>query len=144
MTDSVLPLDFHLVDSNGEPLLLLSGAMDLTLVLRNTSPTALFFDRLTEEYHFTLRFRAGVLSESCNIRVAEDGLDDWEVSSKVEEHGLLVDVRHKKGGEWPSGKALEVLLEGFRGDRTRGTRATRVELKYQHIFYGRDKGELLS
>ena len=155
MNDSVLPFDFRLGDDTGEPVLVLGGAMDLTLEIWNTSPTALFLNPLAGQHHFTLRFRAGVLRHKHGrIHVAKAAEKDWDVSTTEEAHGdIVVHLRHREAKTWlpddsPANgvkkHALRVKLKGLRGARAGHTRSARIELTYDHIRYGGKEGQLLT
>lgn len=138
MSTHALPLDFRLCNANDEAVLILGGPRDLTLEIKNTSPTALFLNPLEQAHHFSLRFRAGVLHDHRNIGVDKAERAHWEVTSKEEHGDVLVHLRHKTLTTWAPGQTLRLTLEGLRGERAGGTRATRVELAYRHIRHQQD------
>ncbi|MCB1906883.1 MAG: hypothetical protein KDH15_05890 [Rhodocyclaceae bacterium] len=144
MKTHALPLDFRLRNANDEPVLILGGPRDLTLEITNTSPTALFLNPLEHAHHFTLRFRAGVLHDHRNIGVDKAELAHWDVSAKEKHGDVLVHLRHKTLTNWAPDRTLRLTLEGLRGERAGGTRATRVELAYQHIRYDGAGGPLVT
>lgn len=144
MTTHVLPLDFRLHDANDEAVLALGEARELKLELRNTSPTALYFNPLVKEHHFTLRFRAGVLQDHGSIGINEADLAHWDVDLKEEQGDVLVMLRRKTEATWASGHKLKLILEGLRGEYAGGTRATRVELAFEHIRSEDKDGALLA
>lgn len=131
-----LPLDFSLRNANDESVLILGGPQDLTLKLTNTSLTPLFLNPLTEAHHFSLRFRAGVLHDHQHIGADKGQLKHWDVDVKEDQGDVVVGLRRKTPMTWAPGKHLHVKLEGLRGESGGGTRATRVELSFEHI---RDK-----
>lgn len=144
MKTHALPLDFRLRNANDEPVLILGGPRDLTLEITNTSPTALFLNPLEHAHHFSLRFRAGVLHDHRNIGVDKAEFAHWDVHSKEEQGDVLVHLRHKTLTTWAPGRTLRLTLEGLRGERAGGTRATRVELAYQHIRCDGEGGPMVT
>lgn len=145
MKPHVLPLDFHLRDANDESVLILGQARDMRLEIRNTSPHPLHLNELTQEHHFSLRFRSGVLGELGQIKVSKAGRADWHVDTRQDEHGdVLVQLRHKTLTIWKAEHKLKLVLEGLKADVAGGTRATRVELDYGHIREKDESGQILA
>jgi hypothetical protein len=139
-----LPLDFNLRNSNDEAVMFLDGPQDLTLALQNNMPAALFLNPLTEEHHFTLRFRAGTLRDHGGIRVADAGRKHWHVDTRDDAGVVVVGLRRKSAMTWAAHHKLHLTLEGLRGEPAGGTRATRVELTYDHIRLKDEHGALLA
>jgi len=150
MKHRALPLDFSLRNGNDEAVLYLDGLQDLTLTLYNTSLVPLVLNELTKEHHFKLRFRAGTLQNHKLIGLDDAGRKQWHLDVKLgakdvaDDAGrdVVIGLRHKGSVTWPPGGTLRVVLEALRGQVAGGTRATRVELDYDHIRQ-QDEGHLL-
>ncbi|MBI3348740.1 MAG: hypothetical protein HY020_16225 [Burkholderiales bacterium] len=142
MKNHALPLDFQLHNANGEAVLVLGGTLDMTLEIRNNLPTPLYLSELKQQHHFSLRFRSGVLRDH-HIHADKADLVDWHVDTAKEQGDVLVRLRHKTLSTWPAGHTLKLTLQGLRGEVAGGTRATRVELDYQHISDRHEPGSLI-
>ena len=140
-----LPLDFSLRNVNDEAVLMLGGPQDLKLKIHNTSPTPLVLNHLTKAHHFSLRFRAGVLHDHTSIVLDEAQLKHWELEARKDEHeDIVVGLRYKTPKTLAPDQSLHLKLQGLRGELAGGTRATRIELSFDHIRNESEEGPIVS
>ncbi|MGK7865489.1 hypothetical protein [Falsiroseomonas sp. E2-1-a4] len=136
MKHHALPLDFSLLNSNDEAVLFLDGPQDMVLRLYNNAPVPLVLNHLTAEHHFTLRFRSGALRDHKGIRLDDAGHKHWHLDTRDEKNGdVVLELRRKAEADmtWAAGDTVHLMLDGLRGKMADGTRATRIELTYDHI-----------
>jgi hypothetical protein len=151
-----LPIEFHLLDHEQQPVLS-SRSMEgqqLTLEVNNTTPGEVQLAQIPphstglDRYHFILRFRKGILANIDEIKLADINLHDgWTLHRHHTDHrderfDELCFLREVGKTLSPgNGDSCILTLENVRADEEKGTRNSRVELLYRNMLY---KGESLS
>jgi hypothetical protein len=143
------PLDFYLLDAEGQPALsiLYPGGQKLTLGIINTSAEDLMLGKLGGEKkcHFKLRFRKRVLLSTSKIMV-ECPDSDWEEVKHLTNTDDLADEIWIKGPAnllLSAGQEVTISMHNVQADPSFGVRSSRVKYMYEVLQAGDQNRELI-
>ena len=141
--DRLHPLEFTLLDSNGESVLQLqSNAQDLDLVVHNVSDRIIEWESNTSapsesNYHIWVQFRPGIITNDGVITDAIGVRDtaNWAIAQQNNNGLVNLYLVRKTALSLASEQELNIELTDVLADITQGTRSTRVRYVFQQMHY---------
>lgn len=139
---NIHPIDCHLFNQDGQPLLYISERPDQELILqvRNASGkamqwTPIFGATNQNNHHLALRFRREVLlSGTYDITLSESSAQEWESKSSPDGQTLYL-TRIADDFSFPVDGVFEITLENMAAGAGKGVYGTRVGLKTNRLAY---------